>query len=123
MPRSPGGVGSTYAKPCNDVGVSGRAGATSVLLVTSGSDQDGVLESSWIHPSATALPIPTRCFRGFRHTLARRIKRPHIEDVNTLHLSENFETLETGGLLEVSGDLAGLGTGSEKVGLSLDLCL
>lgn len=56
------------------------------------------------------------------HTLAGGIEGAHVEDVDALHLSENLETLETGGLLEIGGDVAGLGTGTEQVVLGLDLC-
>lgn len=54
-------------------------------------------------------------------TEARGVERAHVEDVDAVHLAEDFETLETGRLLEVGGDGAGLGTGTEEVGLRLDL--
>lgn len=92
--------GSTYAEPVDVVGVGGEAGATSELLLTSGSDHDGVLHRAE----------------------AAGVKRAHVEDVDTLHLYENLETLQTSGLLEVGGDGSGLGTGAEKVVLGLDLC-
>jgi hypothetical protein len=90
----------TYAKPVDDVGVSRVAGATSELLVAGRSDGDGVL-----HCSQTA-----------------GVKRAHVEDIDALHLSEDFETLQTGGLLEVGRDGAGSGARAEKVVLGLDLC-
>ena len=49
------------------------------------------------------------------------IQWPHIENINTLHLSQNFETLETGGLFEIGGHGTGLRTRGEEVGLSVDL--
>jgi len=55
-------------------------------------------------------------------TLPASIKRAHIEDVHTLHLSKNFETLKTGSLLEIGGHGTRLGTLGEKVGLGSDLC-
>ena len=57
------------------------------------------------------------------HTLAGGIEGAHVEDVNTLHLSDELETLETGGLVDVGGNGTGLGTGGEKVVLNLDLCI
>ena len=56
-----------------------------------------------------------------QRTDAASIQWPHVEDVNTLHLSQNFETLQTGGLLDIGGNGTGLGTRGKKVGLSLDL--
>jgi hypothetical protein len=50
------------------------------------------------------------------------VQWPHVEDVNALHLSEDFETLKTGGLLGIGGNGTGLRTRGKKVGLSLDLC-
>lgn len=86
-------------EPDDDVGVGGRAGAASELLLAGGADQDGVLQGS----------------------LAAGVEGAHVEDVDALHLSEDFETLETGGLFEIGGDGAGLATGSDEVLLDLDL--
>lgn len=55
-------------------------------------------------------------------TEARGIERAHVEDVDALHLAEDFETLEAGRLLDVGGDGAGAGTGADQVVLRLDLC-
>jgi hypothetical protein len=90
----------TYAEPVDNVRVGGRAGAAGVLLVAGGADEDGVLEGA----------------------LARRVERPHVEDVDALHLSEDLETLDTGGLLQIGGDGAGGGTGSDEVVNVLDVC-
>jgi len=64
---------------------------------------------------------------GVHHQLflteARGVERAHVEDVDALHLAENLETLETGGLLDVGGDGAGAGAGADQVILRLDLCL
>lgn len=86
--------------PDNIVRVDGEARAAGVLLVTGRADQNGVLDSA----------------------LARGIQGPHVKHVNILHLAENLETLDTGRLLEVRGDSAGLGTGAEKVVGGLDIC-
>lgn len=55
------------------------------------------------------------------HTLAGGIKGTHVEDVNSLHLSDEFQTLKTGGLLEIGGNGTGLGTRGKEVILGLDL--
>ena len=60
-------------------------------------------------------------FKTGTHTLAGGIEGAHVEDVNTLHLSDELQTLETGGLVDVGGDGTGLGTGGEEVILNLDL--
>lgn len=91
----------TYAEPGNDVRVGRVTGATGKLLLTGGSDHDGVLHGS----------------------LAAGIKRTHVEDVNALHLSENFQTFQTGSLLEIGRDGTGLGTRTEKILVRLDLCI
>lgn len=93
-------MSQTYAEPSNDVRVGRVTGATSVLLLTGRADEDGVLHCS----------------------LAAGIERAHVEDVNTLHLAEDFETFETGGLLEIGRDGANLGTRAEKIILRADLC-
>lgn len=60
--------------------------------------------------------------RLFHGSLARGVEGGHVEDVDALHLSENLETLETGGLLEIGGDGTGLSTGTVEILLALDLC-
>lgn len=81
--------------------VGGITGAAGVLLVTGRADHDGVLHRA----------------------LAAGIEGTHVENIDAVHLSENLETLETGGLLQVGRDGAGLGTGSEQVLVGLDLCI
>jgi hypothetical protein len=84
----------------HDVRVGREAGAAGELLVTGGADLDGVL-----HRAESA-----------------GVEGPHVEDVDALHLSEDFETLETGGLLEIGGDGPRGGTRTEQVIFGLDLC-
>ena len=66
--------------------------------------------------------------KGFRRsrsefcTFPTSIQRFHVEDVNALHFTEDFETLETGGLVDVGGDGTGLGSGGEEVFFCLDVC-
>lgn len=90
----------TYGEPGDDVGVDGEAGAAGELLLAGGADDDGVLHRAQ----------------------AAGVEGAHVEDVDALHLTQDLETLETGGLLEVRGDGAGLGAGTEQVLLALDLC-
>jgi hypothetical protein len=82
------------------VRVGGEASATSELLFASGSDHNRVLHRSQ----------------------AGSVEGAHIEDVDTLHLTENLQTLETGRLLEIGRDGTRGGTGTEEVVLALDLC-
>jgi hypothetical protein len=88
-----------HGQPSNNVRVSRAASATNILLVTERANDDGFL-----HGAGSA------CVEGL-----------HVENVDTLHLSEDFETLETGGLVDVGGDGTGLGTGGHKVMLVYDL--
>ena len=93
-------VKGTYAEPVDNVRVGGRAGAAGVLLVTGGADDDGVVE-------------------GAR---ARGVQRPHVENVDALHLSEDLEALDTGGLLKVGGDGARGGAWADEVIDRLYVC-
>ena len=77
------------------------AGAADVLLITSRADHDGL-----VHRSKAA-----------------GIEGVHVENVDALHLSENFETLETSGLLQVGRDGTRLGTGTVEIFLRLDFCI
>jgi hypothetical protein len=60
--------------------------------------------------------------QGDPHTLSGSIEGSHIEDVNALHLSDKFQTLKTGGLLNVRGDGTGLSTRRNEVLFTLDIC-
>jgi hypothetical protein len=75
--------------------------AASVLLVAEGLDHDWVVERA----------------------LAGGIEWAHVEDVNAVHLAENLETLETGGLVEVGWHGASWGSRWEEVVLGLNLCV
>lgn len=69
--------------------------------------------ASWgVHPSVVVRLL----------TLARRVEGPHVEDVVALELAEELKALETGRLLEVGGDGAVRGAGSDEVLGRLDLC-
>jgi hypothetical protein len=84
-------------------------------------DRDGFLETRMIRSlaSPTSPPSSHPCVR----TLPAGIKRAQVEDIHALHLSKNFETLKTSGLLEVGGHGTGCGTGrGKKVLLAGDLC-
>lgn len=136
-------MGRSYGQPVDLVGVCGETGATGVLLITSAVDDDGVFDGACINPpiwSANVLGLrPRATIMRFRriwsygnwdeklreilrsHTLAGGIKGTHVEDVNALHLSDELQTLETGGLVEIGRNGTGLGTGSKEVLLALDL--
>lgn len=75
--------------------VSRRPRAPQVLLLTKALHENGLLERA-------------EAVAG---------QRLHVEDVDTLHLSQDLETLKTGGLLEVGGDGADGGTFGLEVGL------
>jgi hypothetical protein len=62
--------------------------------------------------SPPTLMMPTR---------PRRIQRPHVKDVDALHLAEQLETLETRRLVHVRRHAAGLGAGAEQVPARLDV--
>jgi hypothetical protein len=57
-----------------------------------------------------------------RRTEAAGVQGPHVEEVNALHLSKKFKTLETCGLFGIGGNGSGLRTRGQKVLSSLDLC-
>ena len=109
----------TYAEPDDVVGVGRDTGAAGVLLVTRGPDEHGVRDGSCT-PFRDQLSSPLSSSGS--PTQARGIQRPHVEDINTLHLAEDFETLQTSGLLEVGRHAAGGGTGTPKVVDVLNLC-
>ena len=52
----------------------------------------------------------------------RGVERPHVKDVDALHLAEQFKTLETGGLLHVGGKGARFSAGTKKIFLGPDIC-
>lgn len=56
------------------------------------------------------------------HTSAGGVQWSHVEDINALHLSEDFESLETGGLVQIGGDGTSGGSGGKKVLFGLDIC-
>jgi len=58
---------------------------------------------------------------GGVHTSSGRVEGLHVEDVDTLDLAEQLQALKTGRLLEIRGDGASGGTGSDKVASLLDL--
>jgi hypothetical protein len=71
----------------------------------------------------TTLASRTSQSRRNEHTLAGSIKRLLVEQVNAPHLSEQLQSLQTGSLLEIAGDLTRLATGGEEVIFGLHLCI
>lgn len=58
---------------------------------------------------------------GLLHrSLARSIEGSHVPDVYALHLSDDFETFEAGGLVDVCGDCSDWGSWGEEVVLVFD---
>lgn len=111
------GAVARHGQPVDDVRVGGGAGATDVLLVTERADDNGVLHGSCGGGGLTGLGSGVMG----RRTMSARVEGLHVEDVDALHLSEDFETLETGGLVNVGGNGTGLGTLAHEVGLGRDL--
>jgi hypothetical protein len=90
----------TYCQPDGDVRIGREAGAAGVLLVSERLDHDWVVKS--------ALPAG--------------IQRLHVEDINTLHLAQDFQALQSGSLIEIGRDGANGRSGRKEVGVGLDLC-
>jgi hypothetical protein len=113
-----------HGQPSNDVRVGRAAGATDVLLVTERANDNGLLHGAC---SEHKKSISWRGHGGVMYgvvilrTRSACVEGLHVEDVDALHLSEDFETLETGGLVDVGGDGTGLGTSGHKVMLVYDL--
>lgn len=93
-------LGFTYAEPGDYVRIGRGSSAASILLVAGRSDHDWVLHGS----------------------RAAGIKRAHVENVNTLHFTEDFQTLQTSSLLEIGRNGTGARARAEKVFLTLDIC-
>lgn len=49
------------------------------------------------------------------------VQWPHVEDIDALHLSEDFQALQTGGLFGVGGNGTGLRTRRKQVSLARNL--
>lgn len=100
--------------------VRGDTSAASILLITGAVHDNGVLEGSCSISDSSV----HRGGRGKarRRTLPGRVQRPHVEDVDSLHLADEFETLETGGLVDVCGDSSGFGARGNQIVFLVDLC-
>jgi hypothetical protein len=57
----------------------------------------------------------------FKGAQSACVERSHVEDINPLHLSQNFQTFQTGGLLEVGRDGTTGSSGRKQIGLGFDL--
>jgi hypothetical protein len=71
-------------------------------------------------PASISMPSAVHGVGGCTKTAG--VEGPHVEDVDALHLSEDFEALETGRLLGVGGDGTGLSTLGDEVLHGLDRC-
>lgn len=115
------------------MGVGWRTSASSVLLITERSDHDWVGHGSYIHQQLYPRYSRTDVIEAISQTSvanswciytgAGSIQWLHVENINAIHLSEDFQTLKTGGLLEIGWNGANWGSWWTKVGLGLDLCL
>lgn len=92
-------------------------------LTTIGSSRVPLCSSDMVLLSSREIPqlFFPRTAALLRLTNTASIQWPHIEDIDALHLSHDFETLETGSLFEVGGHGTGLRTRPEEVLLALDL--
>lgn len=110
-------------KPDDNVRVDWVTSAAEVLLVTERLDSDGVLKGSYISVRPRSLKRSHATGRGgMSRTLARSIQWLHVEDIDSLHLSKNFETFETGSLLQIGGNGTWFTARWQKIVLALELC-
>lgn len=122
------GLVASEGDPENVVRVGREASASDVLLVTGRVDGNRVLHST-CKPSASHNIRPCICANGLFLPLAILASRtetagvqwPHVEDIDALHLSEDFQTLQTGGLFGVGRNGTGLRTGGKQVSLARNL--
>jgi hypothetical protein len=113
----------TYSEPNCNVGISGIASATSILLFTGRLDNDRVIERAYSISSAIA--VSKSCGRisyDLSRTFARSVQRLHIEDINALHFPQDFQSLQTRRLLKIGGDSPYCRARTDEVCLALDLC-
>lgn len=57
------------------------------------------------------------------HTDSAGIQRFHIKDVDALHLAQDLEPFQPGGLFEIGGDGPGRGAGGQEILFGFDICL
>lgn len=88
------------SQPYDIVAVDREARATEVLFRTERLDPDRLLECAQ----------------------SAGVQRPHVEDVDPLHLTQHLESLETGRLFEIRRDRAWCRTGGQEVCLACDFC-
>jgi hypothetical protein len=115
----------TYGEPDRNMGIGRVAGAASILLVTKRLDNNRVVERACnpaISKNRFEPPVaPLGKTDAAQRTFAGRVQWPHVEDINALHLSQDLQPLETGGLLEVGGDGTRWSSGADEVHGLLDL--
>ena len=117
-------------QPDGDVRVGGAASAAEVLFVTVAFDYDWVVEGAYTRLGALELvgessAAVLRCcgrLKTVLHTFPARIQRPHVKDIYSLHLAEDFQALETSRLFEIGRDGAGWCAGREEVTFAGDFC-
>lgn len=52
--------------------------------------------------------------RVLHRALALENRVLHVENIHTFHFTQKLESLQTGGLVDIRGDRAGLGTGTNQ---------
>lgn len=74
--------------------IRGVASATSILLIAGRLDHNRIVERACMFPSTSGLAFCKRnldrLWPDLLHTFAGSIQWLHIEDINTLHLPQNF---------------------------------
>lgn len=112
-------------QPPDVVRVSRAAGAADVLFVAEGFHHDGVGHGA-CEERGVLRGVSCVCWgwglRVGKLTDAAGVQRPHVEDVDALHFTEDFEAFETRGLLEVCGDGTGFTALGQKVVFVGDFC-
>lgn len=102
--------------------VGGIAGAASELLVAEGLDEDRVLQRACINLYPASALFSLNPIHLLPPTFTACIQRPHVENIHTLHLSEDLQSLKTSCLLKVGRNGTGLGAWWEKVVFGFDAC-
>lgn len=60
--------------------------------------------------------------RSVMLTNSARVQRLHVEYVDSIHLSEDFQALKTSSLFEISGYSSGSCTRRQKILFTMDFC-
>lgn len=92
-------------------------------ILADGQPDSGVAVSG--APSAAQIPLLPKALQNDRvieGATAGGVQWLHVKDVDTLDFTEDFETLETRGLVVIRRDLSRGGAGGEEVFFCFNLC-